>query len=133
MNIRFSEKPSEWLKTLAALCLMPILVASLAWRRLWLSDRGLVMVLLLALGSFACGYFHHPFARSAYRLARRFGAGVGAVAGAILLSMVYLLFVLPFGVALRLAGRNLLGLRPGPSEPSTWREVRPQTPLDRMF
>ncbi len=58
---------------------------------------------------------------------------VGQVLGRVLLMVVFLGLVTPLGWALRLAGKDLLGLRRSPGATTYWRPAKRTSPFDRMF
>lgn len=133
LTIRFSESRAEWLKTVAAVCAAVSMLAGLAWWKGWANSVVTLTAVLACLGVFCTGCVHPPFARTLYRGARRFGAFMGLVVGTLVLAILYILVVLPMGLGLRLAGKDLLGTSRHKSSQTAWHKVSNQGSLDQMF
>lgn len=58
------------------------------------------------------------------RLWFRLGLLLGAIVAPIVMTLVYLLTIMPMGLGLRLMGKDLLSLRPDPQADSYWIERR---------
>jgi len=104
----------------------------LRWRGVLPTRVWLVGLLLLAVVGVVC-ICRPIWFRPWYRTVTTAGFYLVQVLGQVLLLAVFLLVVTPLGLCLRLAGKDLLGLRRRPKADSYWQEARPPGPLDRLF
>jgi hypothetical protein len=101
----------------------------IAWRRGWdLSGLPLILgvpaVVLLALAPLA-----PPALRPVFRVWMGAAFVMGFVMTRVILTLVFVLLVIPIGLALRLVGKDLLALRPAPGAPTYWRRRDEDAPL----
>ena len=69
--------------------------------------------------------------RGFYRRGMTVSHALGQVMGRALLAIIFLIMVVPMGIALRLLGKDLLEFRSGSSS-SYWRRAKPSRGFDRM-
>ncbi|HAM70568.1 MAG TPA: hypothetical protein DCM86_02880 [Verrucomicrobiales bacterium] len=133
MKLKLKENPREWQKFAAVVAILLCGVAWMARRRGWLPPAGFLPVcglaLLVPLTSLV---IPRPF-RVLYRVGMTASHHVGQVMGRILLTLFFLLVLTPLGLLLRLAGKDLLRLRPAPEAKTFWTPCRDARDLDRMF
>jgi hypothetical protein len=58
---------------------------------------------------------------------------IGQVVGKVLLTAFFFLLVTPLGLALRLAGKDLLQLKRDDAAPTWWQPAKNNREFDRMF
>lgn len=133
MKLKLKEQPREWQKFVLTTTPAPALLSLLLWWRGILPAGCLVVVLgFLALMLAAC-LLRPAWFRGFYRGGMRLGFQAAQLAGGGVLMLCFLLVVTPLGLALRLAGKDLLRLRRDPAARSYWRDARPASRLDDMF
>ncbi len=133
MRPRLKEDPREWRKFAWAALAALAIVAALLWRRGTLSPVGFGAVAGLA-ALFALGAAFRPRpVRPFYRAGMTLGFYLGQVIGRVLLALAFLLVLTPLGLILRLAGKDLLRLRPDRRRASYWRPARFTSHFDRQF
>jgi hypothetical protein len=130
--LRLKEDPREWRTFSLSLAGAMALVAGLIGWRKGMGPGAWVLVgaalTLAVLAGVAPGRL-----RPVYRTGMRVGFFLGRIVGAMLLTVVYGLVVIPLGWVLRWSGRDLLELRRNPTAKSYWKPARRPGPLDRMF
>jgi len=130
--LRLKEDPREWRTFSLSLAGAMALVAGLIGWRKGTGPGAWVLVgaaLTLAVLAGVCSSDLRPV----YRTGMRVGFFVGRMVGAVLLTFVYGLVVIPVSWVLRWSGRDLLELRRNPTATSYWKPARRPGPLDRMF
>ena len=133
MKLQLKEDPREWQKFTAVLAGFLALGLLWAWRRRGLDPllfRSGLALLALLLTAALC---RPRWFRGLYRLAMTASFRVGMVVGRILLTVFFLLVLTPLGLALRLAGKDLLRLKRPSAVDTYWRPSRPPGPFDRLF
>lgn len=133
MRVRYSEDPVEWRKFTWASMAAPTLFAILgAWRGRWswsmAGGVGSVALVVCLLATF----FPDGF-RSWYRGGRWFGHQMGRLMGAVLLTLLFVLALVPLALVLRLLGRDVLGIRRNPALKTYWTPARPPGEFSQMF
>ena len=133
MRLTFKEDPNEWRK---AACLgalgFAIMASILRWRGI-LPPRGW-WVILMFLGLMAiAGILRPAWFRGYYRLMHRVSFLIIRFVGFAALLLVFLLFLAPLGILLRLSGKDLLRLRRKPDQKTYWVPAKAATPLDKLF
>lgn len=127
---KLKEDPQEWRNFTLSSCAAAGLAAFLIHRkgRLPLPPAILFssLILVAVLAVLRPGWFR-PF----YRIFMTIGFHIGQVVGRILLGVIFLIAIVPIGLALRLTGRDLLGRQPRAG--SYWILARPPGRLDQMF
>lgn len=133
MKFKSTQDPRQWRHFMLQFCFLLVLLSSwLAWRGSisrngWL--LGLVAILVLALA--AC--LRTDWFRGFYRFAMTVSEWLGDKVGRLILSLIFLLIMVPLGWVLRLAGYDPLALRKPRESDSYWRPARKAGRLDQMF
>ena len=133
MKLKLKEDPREWQKFAAVLAGFLTMVLLWLFRRkglpepVWAGGLGLLAA-LLTIALFRPRWFRGP-----YRFTLQVSFPVGQLMGRILLTCFFLFILTPLGLALRLAGKDLLHLRRENGSGSYWRPARPTAPFDRLF
>lgn len=133
MRLRLKEDPREWRKFLAVALVFVGLVTFLAWRRGWLPRQGVPYVLAPAALLGIAGAMRPHWVRPVYRAAMIFSHRVGGVVGKVLLALLFVAAIIPLGLLLRLAGRDLLERRRDPRAATYWRPPGRHGSLERMY
>jgi hypothetical protein len=133
MKLRLKEEPKEWLKFIAALCVMLALISFFLWSKGLVKDLGFQIIAALAAAALIACWIRPIWFRPVYRRGMAFFHLVGQFMGKVLLTVFFLFLLTPLGLALRLAGKDLLGLKREGSPTTFWREVKGKSRLDRMF
>lgn len=132
-KLKLKEDPREWQKfTLAAVAGLAAMGGVMCWRamvpahwlRLWLAALGLALLSVLLRPAWFRGF---------YRAGTTAGYHVGQFLGRVLLALLFWLILTPLGLALRLAGKDLLRLRRDRRASSYWQPARSESQLDKMF
>lgn len=132
MKLKLKEDPKEWRNFTLIFCAVVLVACALAARRgasrqVVVSGCGLgAIVGLLAI-------WYPPAFRGFYRGAMAISFRIGQVMGKVILGAVYLLVVTPLGLALRVAGKDPLEIRPGKEKASYWKEARQAGDFERQF
>jgi hypothetical protein len=133
MKLKLKEDPKEWRKaTMLSALGLAVLSSVLRWRHI-LPVAGWATALVLLAGVVAGAWlWPHKF-RGYYRVSSRMGFCVSQFIGHVVLGILFLLVLTPLGLALRLAGKDLLRLK-RPGNPATyWNTAKESGPLDRLF
>ena len=132
MKLRLKEDPKEWRKA-ALLGTLGLggLSGVLCWRRV-LPVAGLGGALAVLAGGALCAWLRPRWFRGYYRLTSRIGFYLTQFVGRATLAVVFLLILTPFGLVLRLMGKDPLRLK-RPAAETYWNEARESSPLDRLF
>ena len=133
MKLKLKEDAREWRKfTLAALAGLAALGGVLCWRGVvpgrwlvwWLAALGVALLAVLLRPAWFRGF---------YRAGATAGYHVGQFMGQVLLVLFFFLVLTPLGLALRLAGKDLLRLKRDRSADSYWQPAPRESQLDKMF
>ena len=89
----------------------------------WILGVAATLLLLAILSPRVLGPLEKVFARVA--------RVVTAALTYLVLTLTYLLVITPIGLVMRLLGRDPLGMKPAPDQPSFWVEVEPDGPTTR--
>jgi hypothetical protein len=133
MPPKLKDNPREWKKFAAVAVLFLSFIASLLWRRAWISDLALQALLAL----FACllilALIRPVSFRPLYLAGMRFSHAMGLVVGRILLILCFVLLLTPLAYLLRFLGHDLLQLRRPKSCQTYWKPARRPSHPDRSF
>jgi len=133
VKLKLKEEPREWQKFVLTTIPAPALLSLWLWWRRVLPAGALVAVLAsLALILVVC-LLRPAWFRGFYRRGMGLGFQAAHVVGSGLLMLCFLLVVTPLGLALRLAGKDLLRLRRDPAARSYWRDAKTTSRLEDMF
>jgi len=106
---------------------LSVLGSILLWRDKsaapWILGVAATLLLLAILSPRVLGPLERVFARVA--------RVVTAALTYLVLTLTYLLVITPIGLVMRLLGRDPLGMKPAPDQPSFWVEVEPDGPTTR--
>jgi hypothetical protein len=132
MKLRLKEEPKEWVKFTAVMAFIAALVVYGLLHRKVVEWSGAVaawcaLILMLLTSALKPRLF-----RRFYRAGMTVSFHVGQVIGGLLLMVIFIVFVTPLGLALRLIGKDLLAVRSRPLE-SYWSKPKPPGPFDRQF
>lgn len=132
MQPKLKENPREWQKFAAVLCALAGVATLVAWRRGWVPGEVWIPVSAAAALTMLAALLRPRWFRPVYRGGMTLSFHVGQAIGKVLLVALFLLFVTPLGLALRLFGKDLLALRRRNVD-SYWVEAKPPGRLDQMF
>jgi hypothetical protein len=133
MKLKLKEDPKEWRKAAMLSALgMAVLSSVLCWRHV-LPLAGWTAALVV-LTSMAAGAWRWPHQfRGYYRVSSRLGFCISQFIGHVVLAILFLLVLTPLGLALRLAGKDLLRLKRPRNAVTYWVATKESGPLDRLF
>jgi hypothetical protein len=133
MKLKLKEDSQEWRKTtlLSALGLT-ILTTLLCWRHVLSRPTWLAIIAILSALS-VCALLWPGLFRGYYRVSSRIGFIISQFIGRAVLLLLFFVVLTPMGLALRIAGKDLLRLKPRRSNESYWNSSKETSPLDRLF
>ena len=131
--LRLKEKPIEWVKFTAVIAVVVNVV-------LWLLARHgavprAVPVVVTGIGTLAvvAAAIRPAWFRGFYRRGMTISFHIGQTIGKVLLVLLFLLFVTPLGLVLRLCGKDPLELKPPTDRDSYWHTSKNDREFDRMY
>ena len=131
--LRLKEEPREWIKFTAVI---GFAVNVVLWL-LWWKERMPVVISAgaagLAILAVVTAMIRPHWFRGFYRKGMTVSFYIGQTVGKVLLTVFFFLLVTPLGLALRLAGKDLLHLKRGRADDTWWHEARNSKDFDRMF
>lgn len=133
MRLTLKENPVEWQKFTAVMCVFPAVLAIAMVRKGHLPKTALAGVAAAIALVLLTAWIKPRWFRGFYRVGMTISFHVGQVMGRILLTLLFLLFVTPFGWLLRLAGKDLLRLRRNPQASTYWQTPRKPQDFDSQF
>ncbi len=133
MKLKLKEEPKEWFKFTVVMALMAVIVTALLIRSKVLPPLALLYVGILLHFTLVSCWMRPRWFRAFYRAGMTCSFRVGQTLGFVWLSIFFLLLLTPLGWLLRLAGKDLLGLKRAPGTTTYWKPSRPPGPFDRMF
>ena len=131
MRLKLKENPVEWRNFTLICCAAGLVATVVATWRGWIGDATRVAACLLITAAGLAAIWRPVAFRWFYRGAMTVSFAVGQVVGKIILGAVYLLIVTPLGMALRMAGKDLLGTKTRAG--SDWKEARRSGRLEQQF
>jgi len=133
MRLHFKEDPKEWRKvTLLGLIGPTVILALLRHRRVISMTALEVALSVIALGAL-CAWWRPRWFRGHYRFTTRVGYYTVQVVGRVVLGVVFLVILTPFGWILRGLGMDFLQLKAPRNASTYWQKARPDGSLDSMF
>ena len=133
MKLKLKESPREWQKFAAVICVL-LSVLTYGGVRKGFLPHGALWVVGTVVGLILLSSWTFPRAyRGVYRTGMTVSFQVGQVMGQVLLTVLFLVMILPLGWMLRLLGKDLLGIRRLPPGASYWKTARDGREFDRMF
>jgi hypothetical protein len=133
MKLNLKDEPREWRKSaLLAAVGLALFSSLLRWRHALGNGAWLAIVALLALIAVtAC--LKPSWFRGYHRFSMRLGFALSQMLGRGALLCFFIFILTPVGLALRLAGKDLLQLKRPAKTDSYWRTAKAASPLDRLF
>ena len=133
MKLNLKDEPKEWRKSALLLALGLVLISSLLrWRHHLAQQTWLILVAALAATALA-GVVKPRWFRGYHLFSMRLGFAISRVLGRVFLFLFFVFILTPFGVALRLAGKNPLQMKRPTNAATYWHPAKEPNPLDRMF
>jgi hypothetical protein len=133
MKLKLKEDPKEWRKAAMLSSLgLAILSSVLCWRRILVVPVWATVLAILAGVVVSAFLWPHRF-RGYYRASSRLGFVISQFIGHVVLGILFLLVLTPLGIALRLAGKDLLRLARPRDAGTYWTPTKETAPLDRLF
>ncbi|HLH55013.1 MAG TPA: hypothetical protein VKY92_15495 [Verrucomicrobiae bacterium] len=133
MSIKYKEDPAAWRKsTLLSLLGVAVLSAVLRWRHV-LSPVGWAAVMGLLPCLTAATLLKPEWFRGYYRFSTWAGFWSSQGVARVALAVVFVLFITPAAILMRLMGKDPLQLKRSPEATSYWRPARQDSSLDRSF
>ena len=133
MKLKLKEDPKEWFKFTAVMVLAVVIVTALLIRSRVLTPMALVYVGIFLHFTLITCWVRPVWFRRFYRAGMTVSFHIGRVLGFVWLSIFFLLILTPLGLFLRMAGKDLLGLKRSRTATTYWRKSRPPGPFERMF
>lgn len=133
MQPKLKENPREWLKFTAVMACAATVIAALLWRRQVIGPIAFAVTFGLAGLIVLTCWLRPAWFRSFYRGGMTVSFHVGQTIGRILLGLIFLLVFIPIGLALRMAGKDLLHLKRRADATSYWVKARSGGRLDQQF
>lgn len=131
--LRLKENPREWQKFVAVIGVAVNLIIWLLWWRGKVPLAvGIVTGTLAGLAVLTALLRPHWF-RGFYRGGMNVSFQIGQVIGKVMLTIFFFLLVTPLGLLLRLAGKDLLQLKPDRTAETWWQPAKNNREFDRMF
>jgi len=131
--LRLKENPREWQKFVAVMGVAANLIAWLTWWRGNIPLAVPVSVASVAVVALLLSLIQPRWFRGFYRGGMTVSFQIGQVIGKVILTIFFFVVVTPMGLALRLLGKDLLGLKKNPADKTWWRPAKNSREFDRMF
>lgn len=133
MKLHFKEDPKEWRKVILLSLIGPsVLTGILCWRGV-VSWTCLVVVMASAALVALCVSLRPRWFRGCYRFMTWLGFHTVQLFGKAVLTAIFFFIVTPLGWGLRLAGKDLLQLKPRAHGQTCWQPARQNGSLENMF
>jgi len=133
MKLHFKEDPKEWRKVTLIGLIGPTVITGILRYRGVVSTTFLASVLTLIALAALCVCVRPRWFRGHYRFTTRFGFYTAHVIGKVVLAALFLLIFTPFGLILRLLGKDFLQLKSPRARQTFWQPARQDGSLDSMF
>jgi hypothetical protein len=131
--LRLKENPREWQKFVAVMGVVANVPVWYLWRQGRVSLALALAVATITLGALLLALIQPRWFRGFYRGGMRVSYQIGQVIGKVLLTGFFFLLVTPLGLALRLAGKDLLQLKRDDAAATWWHPAKNNRDFDRMF
>jgi hypothetical protein len=133
MKLILKEDPKEWRKvTLQTALAVAVISSVLRWRKILSADKWLwVLGILFVIVTMA--FLAPRLFRGFYRMSTYVGYWSSRLMGHVVLMLVFCLAIVPFGILMRIFGKDLLAIKKRPEAPTYWSESKPSSPLDSQF
>jgi len=133
VKLTFKEDPKEWRKSALLTALSLVILSSLLCWRKHLSPNTWLAVLALLGVTAICALLRPRWFRGWYWLSLRLGFYFSQFVGRVVLLLFFFFIITPFGLALRLAGKDFLQLKRPRDAKTCWHQAKDCSPLDRLF
>ncbi len=133
MRLRLKEDPREWLKFAIVWALALGALTALLWLRHVISQGALTLTLLVLSSTLTLCVFRRDLLRRPYRYVMTASFFIGQIIGCLLIVMFFLFVLTPLGLLLRLAGKDLLGLRKNTAATTYWHSAKETGQLETQF
>jgi len=133
MQPKLKENPQEWQKFTLVMTLALGLLDVICLRRRWISVSVFIGWDLILLGLVCACWFRPGWFRGLYRGGMTISFHIGQFLGRIMLTLFFFLVLTPLGLALRLAGKDLLALKKDARATTYWHSAKKPGDLERMF
>ena len=133
MKLRFKEDPKEWRKAALLSLIGPsLLIGIFRWRGV-VSWKFVFAALALFVVIALCALVRPRWFRGFYRFGTWLGFHTIQIFGKVVLALVFFLFLTPFGLIMRLMGKDSLQLKPPRDQQTFWRPAKQDGSLDNMY
>jgi hypothetical protein len=132
MPPKLKEIPREWLKFTSVMAVLGGAIAVVLHRRGILGDMVLAVVLGTLLVTIGVAAVRPRWFRGFYRAGMTVSFHIGHLMGHILLTVIFVVLVIPLGLLLRVTGKDLLQLKRPRSE-TYWHPARNSNQFERQF
>jgi hypothetical protein len=133
MKLNLKDEPKEWRKsTLLTALGLALISLLLHWQRI-LTDKILFSVLVALVSIAVASLFQPRWFRGYHRLSMRLGLVVSRFIGYIALILFFFFILIPIGLVLRLAGKDVLQLKPSRDAATYWHSAKDPSRLDQLF
>jgi hypothetical protein len=131
MKLRLKENPREWLKFTAAAAVF-VAIVGLVSRKRGVLHMPIWAPFVPGILALCVGAIWPRTMRGPYRAVMTLSFHVGQIIGGFLLTALFVIFLTPMALLLRITGKDLLGLRKPPGE-TFWRPAKKVSNIDQMF
>jgi len=133
MRLHLKEDPKEWRKAGLLSLIGPTVIISIlrylgavSWNYF---GAELMLIALVAV----CAIVRPRWFRGYYRFTARVGFYIIQALGRIVLTVIFFLIVTPFGLILRMFGKDFLELKSPQEKQTFWHKAKQDSSLDSMF
>ncbi len=133
MKLHFKEDPKEWRKAALLSLIGPLVLCGiLVWRDVifW---SALVWIFGCECVIASLALLRPRWFRGYYRFMTWMGFHTAMLFGKAVLTAIFFFLVTPLGWVLKLAGKDLLQLKPSPHRQTYWQPARQDSSLDNLF
>jgi hypothetical protein len=133
MKLNLKDEPKEWRKSALLLAFGLALLASLLrWRHHLAPPAWLAILTVLAALAVAV-VFRPRWFRGYHLFSMRLGFSISRILGRVFLFLFFIFILTPFGLVLRLMGKDPLQLKRPRAAGTYWHPAKAPNPLDRLF
>jgi len=133
MKLNLKDEPREWRKSaLLAAFGLALISSVLCWRHV-LNGKTWVVILAVLVILAVTALLQPRLFRGYHLFSMRLGFAISQFAGRIVLMVIFIFFLTPLGILLRLAGKDPLQLKRPANAETYWQTSKDPSPLDRMF
>jgi hypothetical protein len=133
MRLHLKEDPKEWRKAALLGLIGPTVIVSILRYKDIVSTTFLIVVLASLALVAICALTRPRWFRGYYRLMTRVGFYIIQFIGKIVLTVIFLVVLTPFGFILRILGKDFLELKSPQEKQTFWHKAKQDSSLDNMF